>query len=106
MSLNNDDLAAQLGAASSSLHEMWGQYKIPYLNGDVDGNKDLLAAADVIDCTKGEDPSYKKIAEARGNFVYQLLIKENDITEEDARKLATKESMNELLRVWTQSAGQ
>lgn len=106
MSLNKDDLTAELNAVQSLLYEIWGEYKVPYLNGDIEGNRDLLAAADAIDSMKGKDPSYSEIAKVRGDFVYQLLKKENDIDEKTARELATKENMNELLRVWTQSAGQ
>jgi len=105
MSLN-DELSAQLDGASSTLYEMWGRYKVPYLNGDIDSNKELLAAADAIDLMKNEDPTYTQIAKVRGEFVYQLLKKENDISESEARALATKNNMNELLGIWFQAAGQ
>lgn len=89
-------------AAGSRLHGMWDDYKVPYLNGDVEGNKALLDAADEFDGANGEDISYREVSRIRGEFVWQLLKKLNDIEESDAKALATPDNMKDLLKVWTQ----
>lgn len=101
--IDNDELNSQLGAASSNLYGIWEGYKVPYLNGDVEGNKALLDAADAFDNSRGKDIDYTEIASIRGEFVYQLLKKENDIEEGVAKSLATKDNMTALLSIWTQS---
>ena len=100
------DAVSGLEAAASDTYETWKGYNVPYLNGDVIGCKELLDAADAFDNAKDDDLSYTDIANIRGEFVYQLLKKMNDISETDAKKIATKDNMNELLKVWTQSTEQ
>lgn len=89
-------------AAGSRLHGMWDKYKVPYLNGDVEGNRELLEAADIFDKGNGTEISYIETATIRGNFVWELLKKLNDIEESDAKALATPENIQDLMKVWTQ----
>ena len=89
-------------AAGSRLYGTWNGYKVTYLNGDVEGNKELLEAADNFDKANGADISYTEIAVIRGEFVWQLLKKLNDIEESEAKALATKDNVLDLLKIWTQ----
>ena len=89
-------------ACGSRLYGMWNGYKVPYLNGDVFGNAELLSSADDFDKANGSDISYTDISKIRGEFVWQLLKKLNEIKECDAKSLATKDNMSELLKIWTQ----
>lgn len=101
-SINTEDIHAQLEGISSSSYCMWGSHKVPYLNGDVDGNIDLLTAADAMGKATGKSQTYTRISEIRGEFVYQLLRKMNNLDEQSIKRLATKRRLDELLALWTQ----
>ena len=73
-------------------------YKIPLLNGDIEGQADLLAVADRYDSEIIGSPS--SIALVIGDFMYQLLRLENDIEERKARSLANPHTVSEVYNIW------
>ena len=107
MTQSNLDLEAlnmQLGGVSSSTYCIWGDLKIVYLNGDVDGNADLLSAADAMGDCENKSISYTDISKIRGEFVYQLVRKENQMDEIGIRKMATNRRVKDFLGLWTQQS--
>jgi len=82
-------------------HGVYKTYKIRYINGVIKGNESLIKSFD-----RWEDLTDKssntEIIDARGSFVFELLKRSNDITEDDARILATSNGTKEMAQIWWQ----
>ena len=89
--IDGDDLVGQ-----------WRGYKILYSNGVVKGNEPLLDAVDEWEELDTESTPKRVIWDKRGNLVYQILKQLNDITETDARELATQGNLDEIAEVWSE----
>lgn len=73
-------------------------YKIPLLNGDIEGQADLLAVADRYDSGMSGKPS--ELAEVMGLFMWEILKLKNSVDEKTARSLANKKTIQEVLDIW------
>jgi len=82
-------------------HGPYKGYKIEYINGVKKGKESLIKAFDKWENLTSES-SNMEIIDACGTFVYELLRRSNDITEEDARKLATPKGTKEIALIWWQ----
>ena len=82
-------------------HGIYKGYKIRYINGMIKGNESLIKSFD-----RWEDLDDKssniEIIDSRGSFVYELLKRSNDITEDAARELATSNGTKEMAQIWWQ----
>lgn len=96
------DAITRLDAAASELHGMWKEYKILYCNGVIVGNEGLLDAVDLWESLDTKAAPQRDIMDARGNLMYQLLKQMNDITDEEARKIATQKNLEEVIEVWSE----
>lgn len=84
------------------LRGKWRQYEILYGNGIVKGNEPLLDAVDDWEALDTEDAPKSEIFNKRGNLVYQILKQLNDISEDEARALATQGNLDEIAIVWSE----
>jgi len=110
MSLNKEDLAAELTAKQSSLYEIiqidGGSYSIPYVNGLPEENVELIAAGEKIDelTASPKDFTWAEAAEIYGRFGWEILRKMNpDITEKQARTLSVKGNVERMYSIWGKS---
>lgn len=101
----SDDMLGDIDDAvidGDDLQGHWKEYKILYCNGIVKGNEPLLNAVDTWEALDGESATQKEVFELRGDLMYQLLVQLNDIKEEDARALATRKNLKEVIAVWSE----
>ena len=82
-------------------HDTYKGYKVRYINGVVKGKESLIEAFDKWEALTDKSTNME-IIDASGSFVYELLKRSNDITEEAARELATPNGTEELARIWWQ----
>ena len=95
------DAITGLEAASDEYHGAYKDYKIRYINGVISGNESLIKAFDDWEALNNKSTNME-IINANGNFVYELLKRSNDITEDQARLLATPEATKEMASIWWQ----
>ena len=77
-------------------------YKIPLLNGDLIEQAEFLEVADKYDIGANGKPS--ELAAALREFMYKLLKMRNEITEEQAGKLATVPNCSKVYNIWLGNA--
>ena len=73
-------------------------YKIPMLNGDIDGQKRFLAVADKYELGASGKPS--ELALALREFMYELLSLRNNVTEDEAGSIATVPNCSRVYNIW------
>ena len=74
------------------------EYKIQMLNGDLIGQDKLVIVADKYDDEIQGTPT--QIAKIIGDFMFELLILQNDVTRVTAGKIANPKTVSEVYGLW------
>ena len=78
------------------------EYKIPVINGDYESQKEFIDVADKYDARVAGKPS--DIVKVLREFMYKMLKMKNDITEDEAGKIASVKRCQEVYAIWLEQS--